>query len=80
MDSRTVRLKFGRNYVADERTFMMGIDQRFTTSKLPACSSHLHHFRKRLGCCWQADFQAVQNSLQGYGQTPVTLASLARVP
>ncbi len=31
MDSRTVRLKFGRNYVADDRTFMMGIDQRFTT-------------------------------------------------
>ena len=31
MDSRTIRLKFGRNYVADERTFMMGIDQRFTT-------------------------------------------------
>ena len=30
MDSAAIRSKFGQDYVADERTFMMGIDQRFT--------------------------------------------------
>jgi tRNA1(Val) A37 N6-methylase TrmN6 len=31
MDSGAVRAKFGQDYVADERTFVMGIDLRFTT-------------------------------------------------
>ncbi|MBZ5592379.1 MAG: methyltransferase domain-containing protein [Acidobacteriia bacterium] len=30
MDPRAIRAKFGQDYVATERTFMMGIDQRFT--------------------------------------------------
>jgi tRNA1(Val) A37 N6-methylase TrmN6 len=30
MDSSAIRAKFGRDYVANERTFAMGIDQRFT--------------------------------------------------
>lgn len=30
MDSIAIRAKFGQDYVADERTFVMGIDQRFT--------------------------------------------------
>ncbi|MHC4744193.1 MAG: rRNA adenine N-6-methyltransferase family protein [Planctomycetota bacterium] len=30
MDSRAIREKFGDDYVADERTFTMGIDRRFT--------------------------------------------------
>lgn len=30
MDSHAVRAKFGLDYVANERTFRMGIDQRFT--------------------------------------------------
>jgi SAM-dependent methyltransferase len=31
MDSGAIRAKFGQGYVANERTFMMGIDLRFTT-------------------------------------------------
>jgi predicted O-methyltransferase YrrM len=31
MDSGAIRAKFGQDYVADERTFVMGIDLRFTT-------------------------------------------------
>jgi len=30
MDPIAIRLKFGHDYLADERTFMMGIDLRFT--------------------------------------------------
>lgn len=30
IDGERIRSKFGDDYVADERTFMMGIDQRFT--------------------------------------------------
>jgi SAM-dependent methyltransferase len=30
MDSGAILAKFGQHYVANERTFMMGIDQRFT--------------------------------------------------
>jgi 16S rRNA G966 N2-methylase RsmD len=30
MDPRAIRAKFGHDYVATERTFLMGIDQRFT--------------------------------------------------
>lgn len=30
MDLNTIREKFGDDYIADERTFIMGIDQRFT--------------------------------------------------
>ena len=30
MDSDAIRAKFGDDYVADERTFVMGIDRRFT--------------------------------------------------
>lgn len=30
MDSHAIRAKFGLDYVATERTFVMGIDQRFT--------------------------------------------------
>ena len=30
MDSRAIRKKFGQDYAADERTFVMGIDQRLT--------------------------------------------------
>jgi len=30
MDSGVIRAKFGLDYVANERTFVMGIDQRFT--------------------------------------------------
>src|SRR5512141_1905567 len=30
MDSGAIRAKFGGDYVASERTFVMGIDQRFT--------------------------------------------------
>jgi len=31
MNSNAIREKFGGDYIADERTFIMGIDQRFTT-------------------------------------------------
>jgi SAM-dependent methyltransferase len=31
MDSGAIRAKFGQDYIANERTFMMGIDLRFTT-------------------------------------------------
>jgi SAM-dependent methyltransferase len=31
MNPGAIREKFGDDYIADERTFMMGIDQRFTT-------------------------------------------------
>ncbi len=31
IDSITIREKFGDDYIADERTFIMGIDKRFTT-------------------------------------------------
>jgi len=31
MDSGAIRAKFGQDYAANERTFMMGIDLRFTT-------------------------------------------------
>ena len=31
MDPNSIREKFGGDYIADERTFKMGIDQRFTT-------------------------------------------------
>jgi SAM-dependent methyltransferase len=31
MDSGAIRAKFGQDYAADERTFVMGIDLRFTT-------------------------------------------------
>ena len=31
MHSDAIRKKFGDDYIADERTFVMGIDQRFTT-------------------------------------------------
>jgi hypothetical protein len=31
MDSAAIRAKFGQDYVANERTFMMGMDLRFTT-------------------------------------------------
>ena len=30
MESAAIQEKFGEKYVADERTFTMGIDQRFT--------------------------------------------------
>ena len=30
MDSGAIRAKFGQDYIANERTFVMGIDQRFT--------------------------------------------------
>jgi hypothetical protein len=30
MDPSSIRAKFGDDYIADERTFIMGIDQRFT--------------------------------------------------
>ncbi len=30
MDSNAIRAKFGGDYIANERTFIMGIDQRFT--------------------------------------------------
>jgi hypothetical protein len=36
MDQESIRQKFGDDYFVDERTFIMGIDQRFTT-----------HFAKR---------------------------------
>jgi hypothetical protein len=31
MNSNAIREKFGGDYIADERTFTMGIDQRFTS-------------------------------------------------
>ncbi len=31
MNAGAIREKFGGDYIADERTFIMGIDQRFTT-------------------------------------------------
>ena len=31
MNSNTIREKFGDDYIADEQTFIMGIDQRFTS-------------------------------------------------
>lgn len=36
MDQKSIQQKFGDDYIVDERTFIMGIDQRFTT-----------HFAKR---------------------------------
>lgn len=32
MDSDAIRAKFGNDYVADENTFVMGIDRRFSTA------------------------------------------------
>ena len=37
MDSKAIREKFGDDFIADEKTFIMGIDRRFTT-----------HFAERL--------------------------------
>ena len=38
IDPAVMRLKFGDDYTADERTFIMGIDKRFT-----------EHFAKHAG-------------------------------
>jgi len=46
MDSGAIRAKFGQDYVANERTFVMGIDQRFT-------ARIAERFRNRPGRTWR---------------------------
>jgi hypothetical protein len=54
MDSQAIRAKFGRDYIASERTFLMGIDQRFT-------AKIAERFRKRhmLETCTGGGFTTV---------------------
>lgn len=54
MDSNAIRAKFGDDYVANEHTFLMGIDRRFT--------SHIaERFRNRrvLETCTEAGFTTI---------------------
>jgi SAM-dependent methyltransferase len=54
MDSDAIRAKFGDDYIADERTFRMGIDRRFT--------AHIaERFRRRrvLETCTGAGFTTI---------------------
>ena len=54
MDSQTIRDKFGNDFAADDHTFKLGIDQRFT--------KHIaHRFRRRnvLETCTGAGFTTI---------------------
>src|SRR5271157_886257 len=54
MDSDAIRAKFGDDYIANERTFRMGIDRRFTAH----IAKRLRH-RKVLETCTGAGFTTI---------------------
>jgi hypothetical protein len=54
MNSNEIREKFGDDYIADEKTFKMGIDQRFT-----AHMAERFHGRNVLETCTGAGFSTI---------------------
>jgi len=68
MDSQTIREKFGNNFVADDYTFKLGIDQRF--SKHIACR---FGGRKVLETCTGAGFTTISLAQVAFHVTTVEI-------
>ena len=70
MDPQSIREKFGNDFIADDHTFKLGIDQRFTKH-----IAHRFRSRKVLETCTGAGFTTISLARMAYHVTTIEINS-----